>query len=202
VAFDAGAQHVAGVYAEALIEAAEKTGETESVLEQFDSLIDDLFAAFPKLEAVLASGLISQEERTGILDRALSAQASPLFLNFLKVVASRGRLDVLRAIHREAHNLYDRLRGRVQVEVQTAEPLTGRAMAQLSDQLRKWLGGEPRLVATTDPKLIGGVVLRIGDTVYDGSVMTRLERVRADMVDRSINEIQSRRDRFRTTSGN
>ena len=53
-----------------------------------------------------------------------------------------------------------------------------------------------------DPELIGGAVVRIGDTVYDGSVAGQLERLESQMINRSVHEIQSRRDRFRHSGGN
>ena len=55
---------------------------------------------------------------------------------------------------------------------------------------------------TSIPSLIGGVVLRVGDTVYDGSVARQLEQVREQMIDRSVHEIQSRRNRFGHSAGN
>ncbi|HEV3344867.1 MAG TPA: F0F1 ATP synthase subunit delta, partial [Pirellulales bacterium] len=64
------------------------------------------------------------------------------------------------------------------------------------------LGGEPVLAAKVNPDLIGGLVFRVGDTVYDGSVATRLARVRSQMIDRSIHEIQRRRDRISPAAGN
>ena len=68
--------------------------------------------------------------------------------------------------------------------------------------LRRILGGEPQVHPTVDPSLIGGVVLRVGDTVYDGSVARQLDQVREQMINRSGHEIQSRRDRFRHSGGN
>ena len=58
------------------------------------------------------------------------------------------------------------------------------------------LGGEPIIQWVTDPDLIGGAVLRVGDTVYDGSVAGQLEQLRQQILERSVHEIQSRRDRF------
>ena len=89
---DIGVHHVAAVCAEARLGATEEAGETETVLEEFDSLVVDVFVVFPRLEEVLSSGLISAEEKDGILDRTLAGQASRLFLNFLKVVGRHGRL--------------------------------------------------------------------------------------------------------------
>lgn len=199
--FDPGAVQVAGVYARALLGAAERAGQSEEVLEELDALVEDVLDPYPQFEAVLASGVIPAEEKLGILERTLKGRVSTLVMNFLKVTARHGRLDLLRAIRRAAHQLYDELRGRVPVEVATAAPLEDGLAGRIADRLREMTGGEPQLVRTVNPDLIGGVVLRIGDTVYDGSVAARLKQVRAQMIQRSVHEIQSRRDRFRSTSG-
>ncbi len=69
-------------------------------------------------------------------------------------------------------------------------------------QRRHALGAEPLLTRVVDPELIGGAVLRVGDTVHDGSIANQLEKLRQQMIDRSVHEIQSRRDRFRDPAGN
>lgn len=199
---DVGAQQVAAVYAKALLGAAENAGVTDVVLGELDSLLDDVLTAIPQLDAVLSSALVEPEDKQRLIDRALGSQASPTFLNFLKVLARHGRLGILRTIRQAAHAQYDQLRGRVSVEMVTAAPLDGELTAQIEQQLRQMLGGEPRLVPVTDPDLIGGIVLRVGDTVYDGSVATRLERMREQMINRSVHEIQRRRDRFSSPAGN
>jgi F-type H+-transporting ATPase subunit delta len=194
---DVSALDVGAVYAEALIGAAESAGLTESVLSEFDSLVTDVLDAFPALERVLASGAIAHEEKALILGRTLGAQASPLLLDFLKVVARHGRLDCLRAIHRQAHAVCDRLRKRVRVEVSTVAPLSGELAERIVTRLRNVLDGEPVIDEIVDPDLIGGVVLRVGDTVYDASLATQLEGTRQRIIQRTSHEIQTRRDRFR-----
>ena len=76
------------------------------------------------------------------------------------------------------------------------------AVEQLAKSLRPLVGGEPTLEVAVDPELIGGIVVRVGDTVYDGSVARQLERLKSQMITRSVHEIQSRRDRFRHSGGN
>jgi F-type H+-transporting ATPase subunit delta len=78
----------------------------------------------------------------------------------------------------------------------TAEPLSPEMEAKIRIDLRTKLGGEPILETVVDPSLIGGAVLRLGDTVYDGSIANQLNSLRQDMMDWSAHEIQSRRDRF------
>jgi F-type H+-transporting ATPase subunit delta len=195
-------RHVAGVYAEALLGAGEKAGATGALLAEFDALVADVLDAFPKLEEILVSALISHDDKIGILDRTLGSAASPLMLNFLKVVSSHGRLDSIRAIHRRVHELYDELGRRVRVRVSTAVPVSDALARSIAAGLRGVLDGEPVLERSVDPDLIGGVVVRVGDTVYDASIARQLENMRQQMNDRSAHEIQSRRDRFSYPAGN
>jgi len=193
---DVGVEHIADVYAKALWGAAEKAGQVAPALEDFDAVVQELLDAFPQMEAVLGSALVSPDEKDGILDRLLAGRVSPLLLNFLKVVARHGRLDCLRAIHRRVHELEDERRGRIRVRLTTAAAVDGPMTRRITDSLRALLGGEPVVDWATDPELIGGAVLRVGDTVYDGSVAGQLELLRQQIVERSVHEIQSRRDRF------
>jgi F-type H+-transporting ATPase subunit delta len=197
-----GAEQVAGVYARALIDAAEECGQTEAVMDELDSFITDVLGANPKFEAVLDSALIQPDEKNALFDKALGAQASPLFLNFLKVVSRRGRLDILRPIHAAAHEIYDQMRGIVRVQVASAAELQEPTRHELAESVRRMIGGKPVLETEVWPELVGGMMMRVGDTVYDGSISTRLERIRQEMIERSVHEIQSRRDRFSSPEGN
>ena len=199
---DVGAQQVAGIYAKALLAASEKAGQTDLIVEEFDSLIRDVLDRFPKFAELLGSSLVSADEKIGILDRTLGDQASPLLLNFLKVLSNHDRLDLLHAVQREIQIGYDHLRGRIAIEVRAAQTLDDELTAHLIAKLKTMIGGEPRLVFRKDPSLLGGMVLRVGDTVLDGSTLTQLNRARNEMITRSIHEIQSRRDSFCHSDGN
>ena len=198
---DVTAERIGEVYAGALLGAARQSGQTAATLAELDGLGDEVFSQFPKLESVLGSPLVSHEDRLGLLDRVFGGRVSPLVLNFLKVVSRHGRLDCLRAIHRQAHRLDDAMRGLTPVQISTAVALGEAQLAELAASLRTTLGGELILTETVEPELIGGAVLRIGDTVYDGSVANQLQSLREQMIDRSVHEIQSRRDRFRNSTG-
>jgi F-type H+-transporting ATPase subunit delta len=92
------------------------------------------------------------------------------------------------------------MRGRVVVRMTTATDV-GEAMAgSIAQTIRGRLALEPVIQRRTDPSLIGGIVLQIGDTVYDGSVATQFEHLRAQMLDKSVHEIQSRRERIASTT--
>lgn len=199
---DVGVEHIGDVYAKGLLGASEAAGQTAAVLDDFDALIGDVLDRYPKLEAVWASVLVSPDDKSGMIDRMLGGRMTPLFVNFLKVIAHHGRLDCLRAIHSQTHVLYDILKNRIRVRLTTATPLSPALVESITKSLRSKLGGEPVLEQVTDPALIGGAVLRLGDTVYDGSIANQLENLRQQVIDRSAHEIQSRRDRFRYPAGN
>jgi F-type H+-transporting ATPase subunit delta len=202
IAADVSVEHIADVYAQAFLDASEAAGKTAALLEEFDSLITDVLDRYPKFEDLISSTMVSHEEISAVLDRVLGGQISPLVLNFLKVVSKHGRLDCLRAIHKRLHAMYDVLQNRVRVRLTTAEPLSAELAGRIRIALRSKLEGEPVLEMVTDPDLIGGAVLRLGDTVYDGSIANQLKIIRQQMMDRSAHEIQSRRNRFRNSAGN
>ncbi len=198
---DVGQEKVGAIYAAALVAAAEHAGQTVAVLEELDAIVSEVFVQFPKLETVLASLLVSPEEKAAVLDRVFAAQISRLLLNFLKVVARHGRLDCLRAIRQQARKIYEVTQGQSRVRLSTAAAVDPQQIDEIAAALGVSLGQRPILETVVDPALIGGAVLRIGDTVYDGSVAHQLQSIRQQMIERSVHEIQSRRDRFRYPAG-
>jgi F-type H+-transporting ATPase subunit delta len=199
---DVGAEHIADVYAKALLAATERAGQTAAIVDEFDAVMAEVIGGFPKLEAVLDSILVLPEEKATLLDKTLGGRVSPLLVNFLKVVARHGRLDCLRAIHCQTHAAYDKLRNRIPVRLTTAEPVSADMAAKIVNDLRGKLEGEPIVEQIVDPSLIGGAVLRVGDIIYDGSIANQLQNLRQKMSDRSVHEIQSGRNRFRNSAGN
>lgn len=202
VSHDPAAQQIGMVYAQALVAAAESSGETQAVIEEFDSFLNDVLGTQPRFAELLTSVLIAAEDKVALLERVLRSQASKTFLNFLKTVAEHDRLDYLHSMRDAAHVIYDDSRGHVSVEVRTATPLDESRAEQLRGTLAGILNRQADLVRVIDPSLIGGLVVKVEDTVYDASVSTHLEKLRREMINRSVHEIQSRRDSFRSTTGN
>jgi len=198
---DVGVEHIADVYAEALLGAAESAGQSDEVMADLDGLVDEVFAQSPQFEAVLSSVRISHDEKCTVIDRVLGGRALPTTVNFLKVLSQHGRLDLLRVIRRQAKRMLDKRRGRIHVRLTAATPFDKALAAKLGDRLQEVLGAEPIVHTRIDPNVIGGMVVRVGDTVYDGSVANQLQQLREQMIDRSAHEIQSRRDRFRDPAG-
>ncbi len=181
---DATSLRVARVYAEALLDAAQQRNQTDQVLGELGSLVEDVFKADPLLESFLASGSISRKPKAEAIRRAFEGKASDAFLNFLLVLNDNQRLDLLRAILRTARDLRDLRAGRLPVLVTSAAPLADDQRDQLLHDLRARYNKEPVLTLRVDPGLLGGLVVRVGDWVYDASVRTRLENIKKQLIER------------------
>ena len=152
----------------------------------------------PHVSALFTSGAIGRQRRTEILEKAFQGRTSELFANLCMVLNDHERLSLFRAIAASYFAQCDQRAGRVPVQVKTPTALSDEERLQLIEQIRTVFGKEPILEAVVDPRLIGGLLFRIGDWEYDGSVQTRLKDIRKQLIARSNYEIQSRRDRFRT----
>lgn len=182
---DAARERVGAVYAQALIGAAEAQQITPQLLEELDALLDDLLARLPQFGHFLASPRIPLEEKHRLLDLAFASRMTPLLLNFLKVLARHGRLDALRQIRVAAHRAYDALSGRVEVFIHSALPLGSADRVEIEQRLAAALGQPVRGHYAVVPHLLGGLLVRVGDTVFDGSLDNRLERMRQESVRRA-----------------
>ncbi len=197
--FDSPRERLGAIYAQGLLGAAERQRVTVQVLAELDSLIDDVLNRLEKFEQFLASPRIGLPEKTQLLDRAFAARMTPLLLNFLKVVARHGRLDCLRQIRSAAQRQYTALLGRVEVTVRSALPLSLPMRRQIEQRLVAALGRPVELQCVVDPQLLGGLQLRVGDTVYDGSLTNRLDKMRAETIGRTAQLIRESLERFLIT---
>ena len=193
---DIGRQQVGTVYAKALLGTAEKQGVTDEVVSELEAVVSELLQRYPRFDGTLASPRLSADEKTSLLDRVLGPRVSEMLLRFLKVVCAHGRLDCLREISVEARNQLNDRRGVKHVHVVTASPIDDGLAGQISDRLKQLLESDVQLQRSVDEGLIGGLVIRIGDKVYDGSVANRLNQVRAEALDKTTQQMRSVADRF------
>lgn len=197
---DVGARRIARVYAEALLNAAERQGQQQALLDEFKSLIDEAFAASPQLETVLSGAAVGRTAREHIIQRLFEPNSSPLLYNFLRVLNDHERLDLLRSIYHSLRELNDERARRVRVGVATAVPLIDEQRARLRKEIQDTLHLEPVFDEHVDPELLGGMRVRVGDWQFDATVATELENLRKEIMARGAHEIQTGRDRFSAAS--
>jgi F-type H+-transporting ATPase subunit delta len=193
---DVGGQRVAKVYAVALLNAAQAKGELADVLGELDDLVNKVFSVRPEFETFLTSGAVGRRQKEEVLGKTFQGRCSDTFLNFLLVLNHHERLDMLRGILQSAQELSDDRTGRMRVRVTSAVSLPDDQRNRLVAELRETFQREPLLDLRTDPDLLGGMVVRVGDWLYDASVRSQLLDIRHQIIERSSHEIQSGRDRF------
>ena len=190
--FDDEQVYVGEVYAKALVGAAKQANSVDAVVDQLTSLVRDVLNKQPAFEFALSSPKISQEQIASMLDRAFGGRVDGTLLRFLKVLCRRGRLGFLRSIESAASRLRDEAQGRLRVTVVTATPLSDAEHKTLQATLAKSFQADVSLAAEVDSKILGGLIIRVGDTVYDGSIDGRLNMLRQAATTRTEQAIREK----------
>ena len=172
---------VARNYAEALLAAAEALGRVE----RFGRLMDAVagaVAADESIAIVLESPRVTKAVKARLLADALSGAAPAEFVRFLQAVVRRGRQGLLAEISQEYQALVDVQQNRVHAGVTLTGVPEQALQRQILDRLTAVLGKEVRAHFRADTGILGGVVVRVGDRVYDGSLKRRLNVLRRRML--------------------
>jgi F-type H+-transporting ATPase subunit delta len=193
--FDTDAVEIARSYAQAFLNLIEESGRGESVLQELEELVSDVWDANPEFAAMIGGGFLQEERREELLRKVLDGRADELVARFVRVVNRRDRLSLLPQIAQQARQLWDRQRQVIEVEVRSAVPLDDAQQLAILDRLRSQMPGRnPRLSTSVDPNILGGLILQIGDQMLDASLRTRLQKVREQIVSGQNREIRARRD--------
>lgn len=175
-------QAVARRYAVALADVALARGEAQEVREELAAW-DELVRSNGQLLEVFRHPAISYEQKRSVLEELIKrTRPRPTTANFLKVLLQNGRFAELSEVSTQFAQELDRRSGVVTAQVTTARPLPDDAQEALRTRLGQLTGSRVRLQFEVDDELIGGVVTRIGSTLYDGSVRGRLQQIRQRMV--------------------
>jgi F-type H+-transporting ATPase subunit delta len=171
-------------YARALLEVAVKeTANLQDIDEQLAAFVD-LFRQNPTLEKVMLNPAVpTPRKRAAMVEMTEKAKVSPVLSKLLVLLAERDRLvllpDLLGA-YRERLLDHEHV---VRAEVTTATPLPADRALAVERALAQATGRTVRLGMRVDPSIIGGVVARIGDTIYDGSVTAQLQKMKKRLVE-------------------
>lgn len=194
--FDLSRQRIGSVYAKALLGAADEAGQTDVVLDEFGSLIHDVIDQRDDLRHAIAGSILSEDQRIVVLDKAFGGKMNSVLLTFLKVVTQHERQDCLREIYQAAVKLNNERLGVIEVTAKTATDLPKELSDSLTASLKAKLGREVVLKSEVDPSVIGGLVLHVGDTVFDGSVANRLKKLRQKALETTAQQAKASLERF------
>jgi F-type H+-transporting ATPase subunit delta len=168
-------------YARALFDIGREEGQLHRMLsevEEFGKVLD----GSPALREVMAANDVSRRDKNVALEAALArAGFLPSTKSFLSLLVEKGRMDVLPPILVALRRMVEEFEGieRVEVVVPMALPVTQKDL--LRTVLERRTGKKVVLEETVDPSVLGGLVVRVGSTVYDGSVRTQLQEIRENL---------------------
>ena len=198
--YDPQVQQISTVYARGFLQAANKElgqpSAVEPVVEELEAVAVAVFAAQPKLVELLSSNRMPLADKVSLLHRIFGSRVSSVVLRFLGVICQHGRFDLIRSIAERVRELFNQAAGIVPVTIISAVELPAEVESRVTENLSRALGMKIELSKAVDPLLLGGLQVRVGDTVFDGSVQGRLERVRRTAFERAAERIRVEFDRF------
>lgn len=175
---------VARRYAQALTEEAQKAGSLDAV-DADVALLTETLGGSRDLRQALTSPVVSHPKKLAVLESLFGPRVSDLTLRFLRLLVEKQRDGQIPSILDAYRTLRDERTGTVEADVRSAKPLSADEADRLKAALESRTGKTIRLRITPDPALIGGLVVRVGDVVYDRSVRHQLDQLRDQLAERA-----------------
>ncbi len=168
------------VYSEAVFELACEQGCSDEVKKEFESLAV-IFGNNPDFSKLLGTPTVTAGEKLNIIEKTFKGKVSDIVYNFLCVVTEKGRAEEIPAIAEDYKNRWNEKNNIAEVKVVTSVPLSDSLAAKLKAKLENVYGKKVILSATVDPSIMGGIVLRYGGSLMDGSVKSKLDAIQKQM---------------------
>lgn len=179
------------VYAVSLLELAEQAGATREVEAEVQELAK-LASAQPKLLLLLSNRRVPMSRRQATAQAIFKGRVSELTFKFIQVLVERDRFDELPGVAAAFLALVHERYGEIEVDAIVASPMSEELTARLGEVLQKRVGRKPLIHQHIEPSLVGGVKLRVGDYLVDGSIATQLRLMREKIIENS--SVHARRD--------
>ncbi|HKH63909.1 MAG TPA: ATP synthase F1 subunit delta [Solirubrobacterales bacterium] len=166
----------ARVYAGALFEVGREKGKLDTLQQQLSEFTDATDQNH-ELQVFFFSPYLSSEEKVTGLKRAISG-AEPELINFLELLVDKQRMPEIFRIRREFEELWKQENRRIDVTVTSAVELDPEVVAKIGQEVERQTGEEVDLSSAVDDRILGGIVLQVGNMVLDASIRSRLEKLR------------------------
>jgi len=169
-------EEIAAVYARSLFEVAKERDKLDVVREQIGAFADALDDS-RELQVFFFSPYFSTAEKTDGLDRAVT-DGDEIVVNFLKLLIENHRTPVIFRVRREYDQLWRAENKLLPVTVTSAVELDAATVSQIGDRIADQTSRKIELSAVVDPEILGGIVVRVGNSILDASIRNRLEQLR------------------------
>ena len=170
-------------YARSLLEMVDEqlSGAVDEIAAELQQLLD-LTQSEPELMQLISTRTMSASDRAGVITRVFKGRITDLVYHFLLTVNEKNRLDQLQGIIRAFVAMAQDRKGMIEADAYVATMLNDEGVQQISSGVGNVIGKQVLLRQHVDPALIGGLKLRIGDQLIDGSVATQLKVMRQRMI--------------------
>lgn len=185
---------LAKVYAKSLFEIAQSQGgqqNAESILGELEDILE-IARNDRSFNELLASRLIDAKKRDASLVRMFEGKVSTLTLNFIRQLNRKGRLANLSQIAVAMDTLVQEQFGRIEVDVFTASPISASELENVRKRLSDSLGKDVIMHPYTDSSMLGGIKLRMGDQLIDGSIQAELRKMRDVLLNKGSANVRGR----------
>lgn len=169
-------EEIAQVYARSLFEVAQSAGKLDTVREQLGQFADALDAE-RELSVFFFSPYFSTQEKKESLHKAVEG-ADETVVNFLELLVEKHRMPAVFRVRREFDRLWEEENKLLPVQITSAVELDAATVERIGREVGEQTGRRVQLEATVDPDVLGGIVLRVGNSILDASIRTRLETLR------------------------
>jgi ATP synthase F1 delta subunit len=172
-------EEIAQVYARSLFEVASEKGEFDAVRDQLAE-VSETISDSRELQTFFFSPYFSTQEKHAALKKAITG-ASPLLINFLELLVDNHRMPVIFRVRREIDRIWREENKLLPVQITSAIKLDKQVTDKIGDEIGRQTGQTIELTTVVDEDVLGGLVLRVGNSILDASIRNRLEQLRKNV---------------------
>ena len=169
-------EEIASVYARSLFEVAQEKGKLDAVREQLGEFADALDGN-RELQVFFFSPYFSTQEKKDGLKKGVTG-VEDILQNFLELLIEKHRMPAVFRVRRELDRMWERENRLLPVEITSAIELDKKTVKQIGDRIGEQTGQKVELSARVEPDILGGIVVRVGNSIIDASIRARLEQLR------------------------
>ena len=167
-------------YAKAIFELALESKDIDTWLTNIRMVCES--AKNHEFSMILDSSKISSEDKNSLVDKVLSSKLSDLQLNFVKLLAKNQSFLLINEIYNQFEHEFEKHNNKVKVTLSSPFKVDSNLRNKINELVKNISGSDPQIEEKIDDTLIGGIVIKIGDTVIDGSFKNKLKQLKRELV--------------------
>ena len=178
---------VASRYAKALLDLSIEQKSTEVILKDVKDFLSTL-KVHHQIDVMLKSPVVSSDHKIAVLNQIFGKTYNALTMSFFKIVIRKNRASYLHTVANVFIEQYNELNNIVKASVKTAQTIDDKLAQEIKQFMESYTGKKIELQSSVDPKLIGGMVLQMGDKLFDASISGKLNKLKHDLLNTYISK--------------